>query len=114
LPYGPCKSFAEGIAVGVCALYAEGIAVGVLLARNALGRLHVSLYAEGFAIGVAMTPFTLRRPSTVVHRRSLRRGPPFSHRYCIYTPRVSSTPTVTRALPRELYADELRRGLSSA
>jgi F0F1-type ATP synthase membrane subunit c/vacuolar-type H+-ATPase subunit K len=32
LPYAPCKSFAEGIAVGVCALYAEGIAVGIEVA----------------------------------------------------------------------------------
>jgi hypothetical protein len=85
-----------------------------MLARNALGCFHVSLYAEGIAVGVATTPFALLRPSTVLRRRSLCRGPPFSRRHCISTPRARSTPTVTHALPREVYADELRRGVPSA
>jgi hypothetical protein len=85
-----------------------------MLAREVLGMFHASLYAEGIAIGVAMTLFALLHPSVVLRRRSLRRGPPSSRRHCFYTPRARPTPTVTRALPREVYADELRRGLPSA
>jgi hypothetical protein len=79
-----------------------------MLAREALGIFHASLYAEGIAVGVATTPFALLRPSTVLRRRSLRRGPPSSRQHCFYTPRARPTPTVTRALLREVYTDELR------
>jgi hypothetical protein len=74
-----------------------------MLAREALGIFHASLYAEGIAVSVAMTPFALLHPSTVLRRRSLRRGPPSSRRHCFYTP------TVTRALPREVYAEGCRQ-----
>jgi hypothetical protein len=85
-----------------------------MLAREALGIFHASLYAEGIAVGVATTPFAVLRPSAVLRRWSLRRGPPSSRRHCFYMPRARPTPTVMRALPREVCADELRRGLPSA
>jgi hypothetical protein len=85
-----------------------------MLAREALGRCHVQPYAEGNAVGVGTTPSALLRPSEVLRRRSLRRGPPSSRRHFSYTPRARPTPTVTRVLPRKVYADELRRGLPSA
>jgi hypothetical protein len=69
----------------------------------------VHLYAEGIAVGVVTTPSALLRPSAV-----LRRGRQSSRRHFSYTPRARPTPTVTRVLPREVYADELRRGLPSA
>jgi hypothetical protein len=48
-------------------------------------------------------------PSTEIRRRSLRRGPTFCHRHCIYTPRDIYTPTVTGSPPREVYAEVIRR-----
>jgi hypothetical protein len=75
--------------------------------------LHVSLYAEGIVVVVATTPFALRRPSTELCRWPLGQGPTVSRRYCSYTPRVSTTPMVTRA-PRgrstpTSYAEGCRR-----
>jgi hypothetical protein len=85
-----------------------------MLAREALGNCHVHLYAEGIAVGVVTMPSALLCPSAVLRRWSLRRGPPSSRRHCSYTPRARPTPTVTHVLPREVYADELHRGLPSA
>jgi hypothetical protein len=79
-----------------------------MLARGALGKCHVHPYAEGNAVGVGTTPSALLRPSEVLRRRSLRRGPPSSRRHCSYTPRVRPTPTATLVLPREVYAEGLR------
>jgi hypothetical protein len=121
--YSP--SYAEGEAVGVCPIWREAELMPCapirrgggrrrMLAREALGKWHVHLYAEGNAVGVGTTPSALLRPSEVLRRRSIRRGPPSSRRHYSHTPRARLTPTVMRVLPREVYADELRRELPSA